>query len=126
MEVVDEVFISIGGFFPDVFLGEEVGVGWGGGCVSLYNFVCLIVVWGSVGVIWDVDCSSSPVDLGVDFFQPRGAQDDIFISTVTTRTDFIRTLPFSSHTYPTLFHISHTCDSSFPHLPHPVSYFSHL
>ena len=34
--------------------------------------------------------------------------------------------PFSSHTYPTLFHISHTCDSSFPHLPHPVSYFSHL
>ena len=33
---------------------------------------------------------------------------------------------FSSHTYPTLFHISHTCDSSFPHLLHPVSYFSHL
>ena len=43
-------------------------MGRGGGCISLYNFVCLIVVWGSVCVIWDVDHSFGPVDLGVDFF----------------------------------------------------------
>ena len=57
-------------------------MGWGGGRVSLYDFICLIVVWGSVCVIWDVDCSFSPVDFRVDFLQPRGAQDDIFISAV--------------------------------------------
>ena len=73
MEVVDEVFISIGGFFPDVPLGKEVGVGRGGGCISLYDLVCSIVVWGSICVVWDVDCSFSPIYLGVDFFQPRGA-----------------------------------------------------
>ena len=28
---------------------------------------------------------------------------------------------FSSHTYSTLFHISHTCDSPFPHLLHSDS-----
>ena len=73
MEVVDEVFIGVDGFFSDVLLGEEVGVGWGGGCVSLYDFVCLVVVWGSIRVVWDVDCSFSPIYFGVDFFQPGGA-----------------------------------------------------
>ena len=34
MEIVDEVFISVGGFFPDVLFWEEVGVGRGGGCIS--------------------------------------------------------------------------------------------
>ena len=67
MEVVDEVFISVDGFFSNVLLGEEVRVGWGGGCVSLYDFVCSVVVWGSICVVWDVDHSFSPIDLGVDF-----------------------------------------------------------
>ena len=66
MEVVDEVFISVDGFFSDVLLGEEVGVGWGGGCVSLYDFVRSVVVWGSIRVVWDVDRSFGPIDLGVD------------------------------------------------------------
>ena len=66
MEVVDEVFIGVEGFFPDILLWEGVGVGRGGGCVSLYNFVRSVVVWGSVCVIWDVDRSLSPIDLGVD------------------------------------------------------------
>ena len=57
-------------------------MGQGGGRVSLYDFVCSIVVWGPVCVVWDVDCLLGPVDLGVDFFQPRGSQDDIFVSTV--------------------------------------------
>ena len=73
MEVVDEVFIGVGGFFSDVFLGEEIGMGWGSGCVSWYDFVCSIVVRGFVCVIWDVDCPFGPVDLRVDFLQPRGA-----------------------------------------------------
>ena len=37
LEVIDEVFIGIDGFFSDVLLGEEVGVGWSGGC-----FPCMI------------------------------------------------------------------------------------
>ena len=69
---LDEIFIGIDGFFSDVLLGEEVGVGWGSGCVSLYNLVFSIVVWGSVHVVWDVDHLFDPVDFGVDFFQPRG------------------------------------------------------
>ena len=73
MEVVDEVFIGVDGFFSMVFFGEEVGMGWGGGCVSLYDFVGSIVVRGSVHVIWDVDRSFGPIDLGVDFLQPWGA-----------------------------------------------------
>ena len=73
LEVVDEVFISVGGFFSDVLLGEEVGMGRGSGCVSLYNLILSIVVWGSVHVVWDVDHSFSPVDFGVDFLQPRDA-----------------------------------------------------
>ena len=68
MEVVDEIFIGIDGFLSNIFPGEEVSVCWGGGCVSLYDFICLVVVRGSVCVIWDVDCLFSPVDLGVDFF----------------------------------------------------------
>ena len=72
MEVVDEVFIGVGGFFPDILLWEEVGMGQGGGCISLYDFVCSIVVRGSVCVIWDINRSFGPIDLGVDF-QPRGA-----------------------------------------------------
>ena len=68
MEVVDEVFVGVEGFLSYIFLREEVGVGGGCGCASLYNFVCLVVVWGSVCVIWDVDCSFGPIDLGVDFF----------------------------------------------------------
>ena len=55
---------------------------WGCGCVPLYDFIGLIVVWGSVCVIWDVDCSFGPIDLGVDFLQPWGAQDDVFVSTI--------------------------------------------
>ena len=70
LEVVDEVFISVDGFFSDVLLGKEVGMGWGGGHVSLYYFVLLIVVQGPVCVVWDVDCPFSPVDYRVDFFQP--------------------------------------------------------
>ena len=73
MEIVDEVFIGVGGFFSNVFLGKEVSMGWGGGCVSLYDFVGSIVVQGSVCVIWDVDCSFGPVDFRVDFLQPRCA-----------------------------------------------------
>ena len=72
MEVVDEIFIGVDGFFPDILLREEVGVGWGGGCVSLYDFVGSVVVQGSVCVVWDVNRSFSPVDLGVDFLQPGG------------------------------------------------------
>ena len=68
MEEVDEVFVGVKGFFPNIFFGKEVGVGWGGGCVSLYDFVGSVVVWGSVCVIWDVDRSFGPIDLGVDFF----------------------------------------------------------
>ena len=67
MEVVDEAFIRVEGFFPDILFREEVGVGWGCGCVSLYDFVHSVVVWGSVCVIWDVDRSLGPIDLGVDF-----------------------------------------------------------
>ena len=73
LEVVDEVFIGIGGFFPDVFFRKEVGVGWGCGRVSLHDLVCSIVVQGSVCVVWDVDHSFGPVDIRVDFLQPRGA-----------------------------------------------------
>ena len=73
LEVVDEIFIGIDGFFSDVLLVEEVGMGWSSGCVSLYNFILSIVVWGPVCVVWDVDRSFSPVDFGVDFFQPGGA-----------------------------------------------------
>ena len=73
MEVVDEVFVGVEGFFPDILLWEEVGMGRGCGCVSLYNFVHLVVVWGSVHVIWDVDRSFGPVDFGVDLLQPGGA-----------------------------------------------------
>ena len=29
LEVVDEVFIGVDGFFSDILLGEEVGMGWG-------------------------------------------------------------------------------------------------
>ena len=82
LEVVDEVFIGINGFFSDVLLGEEFRMGWGGGCVSLYNLVLLIVVWGSVSVVWDVDHPFGPVYFRVDFFQPRGAKDNVFISTI--------------------------------------------
>ena len=82
MEIVDEVFIGVGGFFPDVFLGEKVGVGQGSGCVSLYDLICSIVVWGSVCVVWDVDRSFSPVDFRVDFLQPGCPQNDVFISTI--------------------------------------------
>ena len=67
MEVIDEVFIRVEGFFPSIFFGEKVGVGQGCGCISLYNFVRSVVVWGSVCVIWDVDRSLGPIDLGVDF-----------------------------------------------------------
>ena len=82
MEIVDEAFISVGGFFSDIFLGEEVGVGRGSGCVSLYDLICSIVVRGSVCVVWDVDRSFGPVDFRVDFLQPGCPQDDIFISTI--------------------------------------------
>ena len=68
MEVVGEVFVRVEGFFSDIFLWEEVGVGQGCVCVSLYDFVCSVVVWGSVCVIWDVDRSFGPIDLGVDSF----------------------------------------------------------
>ena len=71
LEIVNGVFIGVGGFFPDVLLGMVVGVGWGGGHVSLYNFICSIVVWGSVCVVWDVYHSFGPVDFRVDFLQPR-------------------------------------------------------
>ena len=81
LEVVDEVFISVDGFFPDVLLWEEVGMGQGGGCISLYNFIFLVVVRGFVCVVRDVYHSFDPVDLWVDFFQPRGSKDDIFVST---------------------------------------------
>ena len=73
MKVVDEVFIGIGGFFPDILLGKEVGMGQGGGCISLYDLIRLIVVRGSICVVWDVNRSFSPIDLGIDFFQPRSA-----------------------------------------------------
>ena len=68
MEVIDEVFVGVEGFFPNIFLWEEVGVGRGCSCVSLYDFVCSVVVRGSVRVIWNVDCSFGPIDLGIDFF----------------------------------------------------------
>ena len=68
MEVVDEVFVGVEGFLPDILFREEVGVGRSRGCVSLYDFVCLVVVRGSVCVIWDVDRSLGPIDLGIDFF----------------------------------------------------------
>ena len=48
MEVVDEVFVGVEGFFSDILLREEVGMGRGSGCVSLYDFVCSVVVRGSV------------------------------------------------------------------------------
>ena len=67
MEEVDEVFVGVEGFFSNILLREEVGVGRGCGCVSLYDFVRSIVVWGFVCVVWDVDRSFGPVDLGVDF-----------------------------------------------------------
>ena len=67
MEVVDEVFIGVDGFFSNVLPGEEVSVGWGGGCFSLYDFICSVVIRGSVCVVWDVDRSFGPVDLGVVF-----------------------------------------------------------
>ena len=73
LEVVDEVFVSVDGFFSDILLWEEVGMGWGSGCVSLYDLICSVVVWGSVHVVWDVDHSFGPVDFGVDFLQPRCA-----------------------------------------------------
>ena len=82
VEVIDEVFIGIGGFFPDILLWEEVGMGWGCGHISLYNLIFLIVVWGSACVVWDVDCLFSPVDHGVNIFQPGRAQDNVFISTI--------------------------------------------
>ena len=44
LEVVDKVFIGIDGFFCNVLLGEEVGMGWGSSCISLYNLGFLIVV----------------------------------------------------------------------------------
>ena len=67
MKVVDEVFVGVERFLPDVLLWEEVGVGWSCGCVSLYDFVCSVVVWSPVRVVWDIDRSLGPVDLGVDF-----------------------------------------------------------
>ena len=73
LKVVDEVFIGIDRFFSNVLLWKEVGVGWGCGRISLHNFIHLVVVQGSVGVIWDVDHSFGPVDFGVDFLQPRCA-----------------------------------------------------
>ena len=73
MEEVDEVFIGVEGFFPNILLREEVGVGRCCGCVSLYDFVCSVVFRGSVCVIWDVNRPFGPVDLGVDFLKPRGS-----------------------------------------------------
>ena len=73
LKVVDEIFISINGFFSDILPGEKIGMGWGGGCVSLYNLVFSIVVQGSIHVVWDVDCLFGPIYFGVDFFQPGGA-----------------------------------------------------
>ena len=73
MEVVDEVFIGVHGFFSNILLRKEVSMGRGSGCVSLYDFVGSVVVWGPVCVVWDVDRSFSPVDFRVDFFQPGGA-----------------------------------------------------
>ena len=68
MEVVDEVFVRVEGFFSDILLWEELSVGRGSSCVSLYDFVSSIVVQGSVCVVWDVDRSFGPIDLGIDFF----------------------------------------------------------
>ena len=73
LEVIDDVFICIDWFFSDILLWEEVGMGWGSGCVSLYNLILSIVVWGSVCVVQDVDHSCGPVDYRVDLFQPGGA-----------------------------------------------------
>ena len=67
MEVVDEVFVGVEGFLPDILFWEEVGMGWGCGCVSLYNLVRSIVFRGSICVIWDVDRSFGPIDLRIDF-----------------------------------------------------------
>ena len=68
MKVIDEVFVGVERFLPDVLLWEEVGVGRSCGCVSLYDFVCSVVVRGPVCVIWDVDHSLGPINLGIDFF----------------------------------------------------------
>ena len=68
LEKIDEVFIRVGGFFPDVFLWEEVGMCRVDGCFSLYNLVFSIVVRGSVCVVQDINCSSCPVNYRVDFF----------------------------------------------------------
>ena len=57
LEVVDEVFIGVDGFFSDILLGEEVGMGWGSGHVSLYYFVFSVVIRGFVCVVRDIDCS---------------------------------------------------------------------
>ena len=57
-------------------------MGWGSGCVSLYNLVLLNVVQGSVCAVLDVDHSFGPVDYGVDLFQLGSSQDDVFISTI--------------------------------------------
>ena len=54
----------------------------GGGCISLYNFIFLVVVRGFVCVVRDVYHSFDPVDLWVDFFQPWSPQDGVFVSTV--------------------------------------------
>ena len=67
MEEVDEVFVGVERFFSNILLREEVGVGRGCGCVSLYDFVRSVVFRGSVCVVWDVDRSFGPIDLGVDF-----------------------------------------------------------
>ena len=101
----------------------------------------------SIQMAQSIDFSCYKMSEKVEWCLDGGCTDHIIPSKsnfVTTRTHFIRTLPFflptltppcfifltlvthHSHTYSTLFHISHTCDSSFPHLLHPVSYFPHL
>ena len=82
MEKVDEVFIWVDGFFPNKFLREEVGVGWGSGDGYLYNFSLLVVVRGSISVIWDINRVLCPINQGVYSFHPGSAEDDVFISTV--------------------------------------------
>ena len=73
VKVVDEVFVGVERFLPDVLLQEEVGMGRSCGCVSLYDFICSVVIRGSVCVIWDIDRSFGPIDLGVDFLKPGGS-----------------------------------------------------
>ena len=68
LEVVDEIFISINGFLPNILLGEEIGMGWSSGCFSLGDLVPSVVSRGSVSVIWDIDCLLCPVNYRVDFF----------------------------------------------------------